>query len=338
MNLTVLGAGSFGTAMANHAACMKHSVLLWGRRSTQTDYINEKKENPNYLKGIPLHRGIRATPNFDEAISFSDRIIMALPTQSTREAMQKLSEITPLGRGLQLINLAKGIEMGTGCFLHQISAELLPLASYTAISGPSHAEEVVRGAPTALVAASEDEGAALMWQNILNGQKLRVYTSDDVLGVETGGAMKNVIAIAVGIARAKKFGDNSIAALATRGLAEIMRYGALMGVNPLTLAGLAGIGDLMATCYSMQSRNLRFGLSIGSGKSIEEASSLIGQVVEGMHTVRALVLRARMDNIELPISEGVYKFLYEGADTEDILTSLMFREPKPEIDIQSQNH
>ena len=333
MDLTVLGAGSFGTAMANHAASMGHKVLLWCRRSEQADYINEHRENILYLKGIILHKNIRATTDLHEAVSFSDKIILAVPAQSARSVMTALGEIIPDGCGLYLNNLAKGIETDTGFVMHRISAELLPLASYTALSGPSHASELARNMPTALVAASEYEQSALMWQNILNGSKLRVYTSNDVLGVEIGGAMKNVIAVAVGIARAKKFGDNSIAALATRGLAEIMRYGAFTGVNPLTLAGLAGIGDLMVTCYSMQSRNFRFGLAVGSGKSAEEAAKHIGQVVEGMHTVKALVLRARGDNIELPISEGVYKVLYENGNTEDILTELMFREPKPEIGV-----
>ena len=330
MNLTVLGAGSFGTATANHASGMGHDVLLWCRRSRQAEYINEHKENPGYLKGAILNKSIRATSDLAEAVDFSDRIILAVPAQSTRSTINALSEISS-GSRLQLVNLAKGMEIGTGYFLHQISDELLPLASYTALSGPSHASELVCGVPTALVAASCDEESALMWQEILNGSKLRVYTSADVLGVEIGGAMKNVIALAVGIARAKKFGDNSVAALATRGLAEIMRYGVFMGANPLTLSGLAGIGDLMVTCYSMQSRNLRFGLAVGAGKSADEAASQIGQVVEGMHTVRALVTRAREDNIELPISEGVYRVLYENGNIEDILTELMFREPKPEM-------
>ena len=333
MNISVLGAGSFGTAISNHAASMGHNVTLWCRRSEQADRINEHRINPDYLKSIQLHENIRATADLAEAAAFSEQLILAVPAQSSREIMQHLKSLRGDGEGLKIVNLAKGLEIGTGYFLHQVSAEILPAASYTALSGPSHAEELAKGAPTALVAASDDSTVALMWQELLNGSRLRIYTSSDVLGVEIGGAMKNIIAIAVGIARAKRFGDNSVAALATRGLAEIMRYGAYIGSNPLTLAGLAGIGDLMVTCYSMQSRNLRFGIAIGEGKSSDEAAREIGQVVEGMHTARALVMRARPDSIELPISEGVYSVLYENKSVEDILTELMFRDPKPEINI-----
>jgi glycerol-3-phosphate dehydrogenase (NAD(P)+) len=199
------------------------------------------------------------------------------------------------------------------------------------LSGPSHAEEVCVGLPTALVAASDDDASALRWQEIFNNERLRVYTSRDVKGVELGGAMKNVIAIAVGIARAIGFGDNSVAALATRGLAEITRYGAHIGANPATFAGLAGIGDLMVTCYSAHSRNLRFGMAIGSGKQAGEAAAEIGQVVEGFHTTRALVAKARAEKIELPVSEGVYRVLYEGVPVREVMSGLLFRKPRPEM-------
>ncbi len=330
MKLTVLGAGSFGTAIANHMSSMDHEVILWCRRAEGADAINRTRENPDYLHGVRLHPFIRASADLGECLAFSSRLVLAIPTQSLRGVLEKISAAGAAKHGLHLLNLAKGIEIGTGCFLHQIASELLPGASYSVFSGPSHAEEVARGMPTALVVASVEERRAVAWQELLNDNRLRVYTSDDVQGVEIGGAMKNVIAIAVGVARAMEFGDNSIAALATRGLAEIMRYGTFTGANPMTLAGLTGIGDLMVTCYSMHSRNLRFGLAVGKGKSVEEAAAEIGQVVEGMHTCRALVLRARMDGVELPLSEGVYRVLYEGASIRNILTELLFRDPKPE--------
>lgn len=331
MKLVVLGAGSFGSAMAIHASGIGHEVVLWCRRKEQACGIAASGENPDYIKGVRLPSGIRATADLHEALSSSDWIVFAVPTQSLRSLAEEISCLGVEGRKLHILNLAKGIEIGTGRFPHRILGELLPGARYCALSGPSHAEEVARGMPTALVAAASDEADAVAWQEILNDNRLRVYTSKDVVGVEIGGAMKNVIAIAVGVARAIRFGDNSVAAIATRGLAEIMRYGVLAGANPLTLAGLAGIGDLMATCYSRHSRNLRFGMAVGEGKSASEAASEIGQVVEGMHTVRALVLLARKKDIELPISEGVYKVLYENAKIKDILTELLFRDPKPEI-------
>lgn len=331
MKLTVLGAGSFGSAIANHAAGMGHDVLLWCRRAEQAEAINKTRENPDYHRGIKLHPSLSAGKDLEECLAFSNRLILAIPAQFQRGILENIAQSPANRRGFHLLNLAKGIEIGTGCFMHQIASELLPSASYSVLSGPSHAEEVARGMPTALVAASTEERRAVAWQELLNNRRLRVYTSDDVQGVEIGGAMKNVIAIAVGVARSMEFGDNSIAALVTRGLAEIMRYGAFTGANPITLAGLTGIGDLMVTCYSMYSRNLRFGLAVGRGKTPEEAAGEIGQVVEGMHTCRALVLRARMDGVELPLSEGIYRVLYEEASVADVLTELLFRDPKPEI-------
>lgn len=331
MKLTIIGAGSFGTAIANHAAGMGHEILLWCRRAGQAEAINTTRKNPGYHSDLKLHPAIAARTDFEECLAFSNRLILAVPAQFQRGVLENISRSSANRRGYHLLNLAKGIEIGTGYFMHQIAAELLPDASYSVLSGPSHAEEVARGMPTALVAASSEERRALAWQELLNSRRLRVYTSDDVQGVEIGGAMKNVIAIGVGVARAMESGDNSIAAFVTRGLAEIMRYGAYNGANPITLAGLTGVGDLMVTCYSMYSRNLRFGLAVGHGKSAAEAAAEIGQVVEGMHTCRALVLRARMDGIELPLSEGIYRVLYEDASVYDVLNELLFRDPKPEI-------
>jgi len=330
MKLTILGAGSFGTAMANHAAAMGHETLLWCRRPEQAEAVNTRKENPEYLKGVKLHPSLAASSNLESCLAFSNRLVLAIPAQYQRGVLEAVRLSPAHKRWTHLLNLAKGIEIGTGCFMHQIASELLPDASYSVLSGPGHAEEVARRLPTALVAASAEERRAVAWQELLNDRHLRVYTSDDVQGVEIGGAMKNVIAIAVGVARALEFGDNSVAAIATRGLAEIMRYGAFTGANPMTFAGLAGIGDMMVTCYSMYSRNLRFGLAVGRGQSPAEAAAEIGQVIEGMHTCRALVLRARMDEVELPLSEGIYRVLYESASITEVLSELLFRDPKPE--------
>jgi glycerol-3-phosphate dehydrogenase (NAD(P)+) len=237
-------------------------------------------------------------------------------------------------QGKKILSLAKGIEITSGKLPHQIAEEIFqPLgvrASYSALSGPSHAEEVIRDLPTAVVTASKSPEAALEWQATLNSPHFRVYTSEDLLGVELGGAVKNVIAIAVGISESLNFGDNAKAALVTRGMAEIMRLGASLGANPMTLAGLAGTGDLMVTCYSRHSRNLRFGAAVARGMSVGEAESSIGQTVEGVHTVRALAAHAKKTKIELPIAEGVYAVLYEGASIDQVIEKLLFRYPKPE--------
>ncbi|MDR1978643.1 MAG: NAD(P)-dependent glycerol-3-phosphate dehydrogenase [Synergistaceae bacterium] len=338
MNLTILGAGSFGTAMSNHAARLGHEVRLWCRGAAQAEAINSKRINPRYLKGCELHEKVRAEANLERAVAFGEKIILAVPTQSLRDVLERLtalncnSDLNSQPAGKKILSLAKGIEIASGKLPHQIAEALLPGVSYSALSGPSHSEEVVRDLPTAVVIASRSHQTAQEWQKALNSSHFRIYTSDDLVGVELGGAVKNVIAIAVGISQSLNFGDNAKAALATRGLAEIAKLGATLGIAPLTLAGLAGTGDLMVTCYSHHSRNLRFGLAIGRGLSVEEATSEIGQVVEGAHTVKALVGYARKAGIELPLAEGVHAVLYEGASIEQTLEKLFFREPKPELD------
>ncbi len=341
MNLTILGAGSFGTAMANHAAKLGHDVRLWCRNASQAETINTTHYNPRYLKGHKLHEEVRASADLRRAVEFSDKMILAVPTQSLRVLLGQLAELNKESPSFntnnkkngakKLLSLAKGIEIATGQLPHQVAEEVLPQYSYSVLSGPSHAEEVVLSLPTAVVVASKASVDAQGWQTDLNSPRFRIYTSEDLKGVELGGAVKNIIAIAVGIAQSLNFGDNAMAALTTRGLAEIMRLGSVLGAAPLTLAGLAGVGDLMVTCYSHHSRNLRFGLAIGRGLSMEEAASEIGQVVEGAHTVKALVAYARKSGIELPVAEGVYSVLYEGASVAQALEKLLFRDPKPEL-------
>ena len=328
MGFAVLGAGSFGTAVANSLALRGERVTLWCRDPEQARIINEEHRNPKHLKTSDLAPSLRAEPEPAAALEGAGHVVVAIPTQQVRGVLQRVSSLPLEGR--RFLSLAKGIEISTGKMPHQIFQEVLPEVSFSALSGPSHAEEVVRDLPTAVIAASSDPAVALDWQARLNSPHFRIYTSDDVLGVELGGAVKNIIAIAVGVTHALSLGDNARAALATRGLAEIMRLGVALGAQPLTLAGLAGVGDLMATCYSIHSRNFRFGMAIGQGKSPEEAAAEIGEVVEGAHTVRALAAWARRAGIELPITEGVNAFLYEGAALQEVIGRLLFREPKAE--------
>lgn len=327
MPVTVLGAGSFGTAIAHSLALRGQKVTLWCRNPEQARAINEGHKNPKHLKDCELSPSLTAVSDLDLALS-ADHIILAVPTQSLRSLLERVKNF-PL-EGKRFLCLSKGMEISTGLMPDRIFQEMLPGMSFSVLSGPSHAEEVVRNLPTAVIVASHAPAAALDWQALLNSPHFRVYTSGDVLGVELGAAVKNVIAIAVGAAYALKLGDNARAALATRGLAEIMRLGLAMGAELSTLAGLAGVGDLMVTCYSMHSRNFRFGMAIGRGAGADEAAAEIGEVVEGAHTVKALVAVARSKGVELPISEGVHSLLYEGAALQEVIGRLLFREPKPE--------
>jgi glycerol-3-phosphate dehydrogenase (NAD(P)+) len=226
--------------------------------------------------------------------------------------------------------VAKGIEISTGMRPSQVVAELLPESNYSILSGPSHAEEIMTDSPAAVVVAGPSREAKA-WQTYFMTPRFRVYTSEDVIGVEAGAAVKNVIAIGTGIARAMGQGDNAVAALVTRGLAEIMRLGARMGANPLTLSGLAGVGDLMVTCYSMHSRNFRLGLELGRGVPFREAVDNLGEVAEGAYTVRALVDHARSLDVEIPICRAVHRVIYEGADPKQAMSDLLLRSPKPEF-------
>jgi glycerol-3-phosphate dehydrogenase (NAD(P)+) len=333
MNLTILGAGSFGTAMAAHGARLGYDVRLWCRSPAQADAINRTRVNPRYQKGHKLSEEVRADSNFEKCVAFSDAVVLAVPTQSMRDVLERLASMGVKNKNF--LSLAKGMEVSSGKLPHQIAEELLSFdapsaVTYSVLSGPSHAEEVIRDLPTAVVIASKSHETAQEWQKILNSPHFRVYTSGDLLGVELGGAVKNVIAIAVGISESLNFGDNAKAALATRGMAEIIRLGTALGASSLTFSGLAGVGDLMVTCYSHHSRNLRFGLAIGRGLSVEEAVSEIGQVIEGAHTVKALVAYARKAGIELPITEGVHAVIHEGASIDRTIEKLLFRTPKPE--------
>lgn len=328
-SITVFGAGSWGTALADHLRRAGHDVTLWCRRTEQARVINLTGKNPDYLSDIDLATGITATSDLAEAATLAERFVMAVPTQQVRSFLTGARKVLP--PECSICNVAKGIEISTGYRISQIVEAMLPGAKYAVLSGPSHAEEVARMKPTAVVSASRLPEEARIWQEIFTARYFRVYTSDDVTGVETGGAVKNVIAIAAGITAAMGLGDNALAALVSRGLAEVMRFGAKTGAHPLTLAGLAGIGDLMVTCYSDLSRNYRLGKAVGSGVRPQQAIEELGQVAEGFYTVAALVRQARQLGVELPITEAVYQILYEGKTPKQALDDLFSRELKSEV-------
>jgi len=327
--ITVFGAGSWGTALADLAARKGHDVCLWCRHAEQARAITVTGHNPRYLADAPVSHSLNATADLEEAALHSSRWILAVPTQALRGVLASLAPLSP--PEMSICNAAKGIEILSRKLIHEIASEILPGSRYSVLSGPSHAEEVVKNQPTAVVVASSISREAVLWQNLLNGGTFRVYTGDDVIGVEVGGAVKNVMAVASGIARAMGLGDNAVAALVSRGLAETMRLGARLGARPLTLAGLAGVGDLMVTCYSHHSRNFRLGFALGEGISLEAAQERLGQVAEGATTVKAVVALARDMNVELPLAEAVYRVLYESVPPARVLEALFLRDPKPEL-------
>jgi len=327
--ITVFGAGSWGTALADLASRRGHDVVLWCRHEDQARAIATTGHNPRYLSEAPLSPSLSATSDMEEAACHSGRWILAIPTQALRETLLRLAPVSPAS--LSICNAAKGIEISSRKLIHEIVAEILPQARYSVLSGPSHAEEVIKGQPTAVVVASSDTREAELWQGLLNGGAFRVYTGTDVVGVEVGGAVKNVMAVAAGVARAMGLGDNAVAALVSRGLAETMRLGARLGAQPLTLAGLAGVGDLMVTCYSHHSRNFRLGLALGEGLSLDEALEHLGQVAEGATTVKAVVALAREMDVELPLAEAIHRVLYESVPPMRVLEALYSRDPKPEL-------
>lgn len=329
LNTTILGAGSFGTAMAVHLAALGHNVKMWTIDCRQAETINNSHRNNFCFLDTELPDKITATTDLREALGFSERYIMAIPTQFEREVCGKIAALSPASG--HMLNLAKGIEISTGSLLHKVHEELCPQMIYSALSGPSHAEEVLIDLPTTVALASQDEEEAKSWQELLNGGNFRVYTSTDVAGLEVGGATKNIYAIAAGISKALQLGDNALAALVSRGLAEIMRFGAKLGASPLTLSGLAGVGDLMVTCYSMHSRNFRLGLAVGSGISMDEAITELGQVAEGAYTVRAVVENSKKFAVEMPLADAVYRVLYKNEDPEALLKELFARPVKSEM-------
>ncbi|MDY2984910.1 MAG: NAD(P)H-dependent glycerol-3-phosphate dehydrogenase [Synergistes jonesii] len=329
MKITILGAGSFGTAFAAHLALFGHEVKMWTRNCERAEHINKFHRNNSCFSETELPHAVSAASDIAEALAFSQHVVMAIPTQSQREVCGKIAPLAE--EGVHMLNLAKGIEISTGSLLHQLHKELCPQLVYSALSGPSHAEELLLDMPTTVVVASKEESEARMWQKTVSAGSFRIYAGTDVIGLEVGGATKNIYAVAAGISKALKLGDNALAALACRGLAEIMRFGAKLGANPLTLSGLAGAGDLMVTCYSIHSRNFRLGLGIGSGKTLKEASEELGQVAEGAYTVRAVVENAQKFDVEMPLAEAVYRVLYKNESPTKLIKELFARPLKAEM-------
>lgn len=327
--LAVLGAGSWGTALAIALARRGHVVRLWSQASADAAAMNALRVNARFLPDVVLPPSLTATADLAEALSGANGVLVVVPSKAFR---QVLGRLRPLLAQPQLAWATKGFEEDEGKLLHQVVAEELgPDVGCVAVSGPSFAAEVALGLPTALAVASPNIAAAEAWVARLHGGSLRAYRSDDLVGVQVGGGVKNVLAIAAGIADGLGFGANARAALITRGLAEIRRLGLALGAHPETFLGLSGVGDLVLTCTDNQSRNRRVGLALANGQTLEQALVSLGQVAEGVATARALRRLAQRLGVEMPICGEVYRVLYEQQDVHVAVHELLAREPSAEF-------
>lgn len=330
MRIAVIGAGSWGTTVACLAA-QRHGTTLWARRPEQADQINEDRRNDQYLPGAEIPYSLTVTSDLEAACRDAEVVVMGVPSHGYREVLARAAGIVPADAAI--LSLSKGIEQGTLKRMTEVTGEELPdhdPGIIGVLSGPNLAREVIAGQPAATVIAMTDTRRARDLQQVFMSPSFRVYTNTDVIGCEIAGALKNVMAIAAGMARGLGFGDNTMATLVTRALAELTRLGMAMGGEPLTFAGLAGMGDLIATCVSSQSRNNRVGTELGKGRSLDEIISEMNMVAEGVKTTRAVLDLAEQHEIEMPIAHQVGRVLYEGARPRDAVLALMTREAKAE--------
>ncbi len=326
----VLGAGSWGTALAVWLAARGHPVTLWGHDAAHIGELRATATNDKYLPGVGLHTTIQPTDDL-QALVGSDLILFVTPSRAIREVAGQLAAV-PLLPDTVLLSCTKGIEFGTGRRMSEVLADCLPGLDVAVLSGPSHAEEVARHSPTAVVIGGQRADTAARLQALFNAGALRAYTSDDVAGIELGGALKNIFAIASGVSDGLGFGDNAKAALVTRALIELIRLAVRMGGRRETFQGLSGIGDLMVTCFSHHSRNRRVGERLGKGESLAAITASMSMVAEGVPTARSAHAVARELGVETPVIDEVYAVLYEGRAPAEALRNLFGREPRPESD------
>lgn len=326
---TVIGAGAWGTALAIAIARNGHEVLLWGRDAKHIAEMQETQSNERYLPGAVFPKKLTLVSDFAQAITTAKHILVSVPSIAFSDMLKQLKPL--LADGIPVSWATKGLTPKTGRFLHDTAIDILgashPLA---VISGPSFAAEVAKGLPTAITVASHDETFAQALASAMHSPTLRVYTTHDVLGVQIGGTVKNVLAISAGIADGLGFGANARAALITRGMAEILRLAESQGAKVETMFGLSGIGDLILTCTDDQSRNRQLGLAIGRGLSVEQAVAEVGKTVEGMHAACEVLMQAQQAGIEMPIVEQVCKILFEGYDPRESVQELLCRDQKAE--------
>jgi len=324
--VAIIGAGSWGTALAIVLADNGHEVRLWGNKSDQIKEINTHHSNEKYLPNITLPESIIGYSSLEGSLDGAPIMVIAVPTKAIREVISAIRMIQK--NPITIVHVSKGIEPDTLLRISEMIEEEMPpelIQSVVVLSGPSHAEEVSRRQPTTVTVSSKQIEAAEIIQDLFINQNFRVYTNPDIIGVEIGGALKNIIALAAGISDGLGYGDNAKAALMTRGLAEISRLGTKMGASPLTFSGLTGIGDLIVTCTSVHSRNWRAGNLLGKGKNLQEVLDNMGMVVEGVRTTKAAWQLAEKYNVKMPITNALYGILFNHVDAKDAVDALMAR-------------
>ena len=326
--ISVAGAGSWGTALAILLHDNGHEVILWSALKDEVSMLSEKREHESKLPGVKIPEEIAITDDLETTLKDRDLIVLAVPSPFTRSTARSMKNL--VRKGQIIVNVAKGIEENTLMTLSEIIEEEIPQANVAVLSGPSHAEEVGRKMPTTCVAGARTKETAEYIHGLFMSPAFRVYTSPDILGIELGGALKNVIALAAGTADGLGCGDNTKAALITRGIAEIKRLGVAMGAHAETLTGLSGIGDLIVTCASVHSRNRKAGYLIGKGYTMQEAMDEVKMVVEGVYSAKAALALSRKYHVEMPIVEEVNQVLFEGKSPKDALGELMMRVRKEE--------
>jgi len=328
--VSVMGAGSWGTAFALVLADAGNEVMMWGRRTELCDAISTTHENPDYLPGIALPEAIRASHDPAEVLSGTDVVVLAVPSQQLRSNLSEWGELIP--STAPMVSLMKGIELGTHQRMSEVIAELTGAGPdrIAVVTGPNLAKEIARREPAASVVACQDQAVAEQLQKLTHTNSFRPYTIPDVVGAELGGAVKNVIALAVGVAVGLGFGDNSKASVITRGLAETARLGMAMGADPMTFLGLAGLGDLVATCSSPLSRNRTFGEKLGQGLTVDEVAGATRQVAEGVKSCQSVSELARMNGVDMPITTHVAALIAGELDPAELVSGLISRDAKAE--------
>ena len=329
MNIAVIGTGGWGTTLAVLLHGNGHKVALWGRLAEEVEPILAARENKAFLPGVNIPKEILVTLDAGSALRGAESVVLAVPSHGMRTICGQLKPFLP--PGVPVINVAKGIENETGARMSEVIAEVLDTDRIIVLSGPSHAEEVARGIPTAVVVAARDLKLATAAQKVFMNERFRIYTHDDVIGVELGGALKNIIAIAAGACDGIGFGDNTKAALCTRGLAEMTRLGVALGARRETFFGLSGVGDLVVTAFSRHSRNRGFGERLGKGETPEHIAASTQMVAEGVRTAKSVWQVACRMRVDVPITSQVYAILYEGKASKQAVRDLMTREAKPEF-------
>lgn len=327
--ITVLGGGSFGTAIADITARKGHTVRQWMRSEEQAAEMNRNHINQRYLPDYAVSENIAATSDFDYAVSGCDLIFVAIPSQHFRSVVARLKD--KVGDAM-IISTTKGVEAGSFGLMSQILSEEVPGSRIGVLSGPNLAREIMEQQMTATVIASSDDELCQTVQEVLHCDYFRVYANYDCYGVELAGALKNIYAIVAGLATALGMGDNTRSMLITRGLAEMSRFAVRMGANPLTFLGLAGVGDLIVTCESRLSRNFRVGYALGEGKTLEQAQQELGQVAEGVNTLSLVKAKAREMDVYMPIVDGLYALIIEQRNVKDITMAMMMREQKTDVE------